>query len=101
MTAARTRIAREIMQTRVITVAEDDPVERVLQLMMRHDINRIPVVRDGVPGWHRGPTRSAALDAGRSEQIEDRLNVSDKPEKDVLPYLRFSGSIFEPDIHNE
>lgn len=48
-TAARSMTAREIMQTRVITVTEDDPLERVLQLMMRHDINRVPVIRDDVP----------------------------------------------------
>jgi CBS domain-containing protein len=47
--AARTLTAKSIMQTRVITVGEDDPLERVLQLMMHHDINRIPVVRAGIP----------------------------------------------------
>jgi CBS domain-containing protein len=47
--AARSMTAREIMQSCVITVTEDDSLERVLQFMMRHDINRVPVVRDGVP----------------------------------------------------
>ena len=46
---ARTLTARDIMQSHVITVGGDDSLELVLQAMMRHDVNRIPVVRDGVP----------------------------------------------------
>ena len=46
---ARTLTARNIMKSHVITVGEDDSLELVLQAMMRHDVNRIPVVRDGVP----------------------------------------------------
>jgi CBS domain-containing protein len=41
--------ARHIMESRVVTVSEDDPIDRVVQLLMRHDINRVPVVRDGRP----------------------------------------------------
>lgn len=47
--AARTMPAREIMSTWVVTVAEDDSVEKVLELILRHDVNRIPVVRDRKP----------------------------------------------------
>jgi CBS domain-containing protein len=47
--AARTREARDIMSCPVVTVSEGDPIEKAVQLMMRYDINRIPVVRDGVP----------------------------------------------------
>jgi CBS domain-containing protein len=47
--AARALTAREIMSAPVITVTEDDAVETVVTLMLRHDINRIPVARDGVP----------------------------------------------------
>ena len=46
---ARTTPVRDIMSTRVVSVTEDDPVEKVIELMMRRDLNRIPVVRDGVP----------------------------------------------------
>ncbi len=46
---ARTTPVRDIMSTNVISVTEDDPVEKVIELMMRRDLNRIPVVRDGVP----------------------------------------------------
>jgi CBS domain-containing protein len=47
--AARTMTAREIMRERVITVSEEDTLETVLERMLRHDINRVPVVRDGIP----------------------------------------------------
>lgn len=46
--AARSRKAKEIMSRAVVTVSEDDAVEKAVELMMQHDINRIPVVRDGV-----------------------------------------------------
>ena len=46
---ARTLTARDIMQTRLITVTEDDTLEHVLQAMMRHDVNRVPVVRGRIP----------------------------------------------------
>ena len=47
--AARKRQAREIMNRQVVTVSENDEIETVVNLMLRHDINRVPVVRDGVP----------------------------------------------------
>lgn len=46
---ARKRAAREIMNTSVVTLAEEEPIERAVELMLQHDINRIPVVRDRVP----------------------------------------------------
>lgn len=47
--AARTMTAREIMRKHVITVTEEAALEDVLEKMLRHNINRIPVVRDGKP----------------------------------------------------
>lgn len=47
--AARQMTAREIMRQPVITVTEQQSMDEVVALMLRHDINRIPVVRDGVP----------------------------------------------------
>jgi CBS domain-containing protein len=47
--AAREMTAREIMRQPVITVTEDQSMDDVVALMLRHDINRIPVMRDGVP----------------------------------------------------
>jgi CBS domain-containing protein len=46
---ARELTAGDIMLARVITVTEEQPVEDAITLMLRHDINRVPVVRDGVP----------------------------------------------------
>ena len=41
--------AREVMSTSVVTVTENDSIETVLELILKYDINRIPVVRDGKP----------------------------------------------------
>lgn len=47
--SARDRKASEIMSRNVVTVTEDDSVEEALRRLLRHDINRLPVVRDGAP----------------------------------------------------
>lgn len=46
---ARTTAVKTIMSEKVIAVTEDESVERVVELMVQRDLNRIPVVRDGVP----------------------------------------------------
>lgn len=46
---ARTTPVKQIMNTHVIAVAEDDPVEKVVELMLEGNLNRIPVLREGVP----------------------------------------------------
>lgn len=40
---------KEIMTTPVVTVSEDDPIEEAGRKLLSHDINLVPVVRDGVP----------------------------------------------------
>lgn len=47
--AAKKMTAKEIMTCDVITLKEDDAVEQALTLMLKHDIHRLPVVRDGKP----------------------------------------------------
>ena len=47
--AARRITAREVMSTNLITVTEDELVRVVLEKMLRHGVNNIPVVKDGVP----------------------------------------------------
>lgn len=47
--AARNLTAREIMTAQVITVTEDELVRVVLEHILHHHINHIPVVRDGIP----------------------------------------------------
>ena len=44
---ARRLPAREVMTRGVVTVDEGSSVEEVLELMLRHDVNRIPVVGAG------------------------------------------------------
>ena len=39
----------EVMNPNVITVTEDDSIEKVLELILEHDINRVPVIRDQKP----------------------------------------------------
>ena len=41
--------AREIMSTNVISVAENDSIAEVLNLILKYDINRIPVIRNHKP----------------------------------------------------
>lgn len=41
--------AEEIMSAKPIFVAEDTPVEDIIHIMTKHNIIRVPVVRDGIP----------------------------------------------------
>ncbi len=47
--AARRMKASEIMRTQIVTVTEEASMNEAVEIMFRHDINRIPVVRDGAP----------------------------------------------------
>lgn len=47
--AARGMKASEIMSRQVAVVTEDDKIDTAISLMLKHDVNRIPVVRDGTP----------------------------------------------------
>ena len=40
---------KQIMSMNVVSVTEDDSVDNVVRLMLDRHLNRIPVVRDGVP----------------------------------------------------
>jgi CBS domain-containing protein len=46
---ARTMAVDQIMSSPAITVKEDDSVDELVELMLRHELGRIPVVRDGRP----------------------------------------------------
>jgi CBS domain-containing protein len=41
--------AEKIMQKRLVSLKEDDPAERAVDLMMRHELHHLPVLRDGKP----------------------------------------------------
>jgi CBS domain-containing protein len=47
--AGRKLTAGEIMHSPVVTVTEDEAVTVLVDRLLRHNITRIPVVRDGVP----------------------------------------------------
>jgi CBS domain-containing protein len=47
--AARTMHVKEIMNTNVIFVKEDDTVQTLVELLLTRDLNRVPVLRDDVP----------------------------------------------------
>jgi CBS domain-containing protein len=47
--AARTLKASEVMHRHVHTLTEDQPVGKAVELLLQHDVNRLPVVRAGVP----------------------------------------------------
>ena len=46
---ARSTPVKEVMSTGVVSVSEDATLEEVVELMLRRDLHRIPVMRDGVP----------------------------------------------------
>lgn len=80
--AARRTTARQIMSKRVLTINEDDSIEKLLELMLNHDLKRVPVVRDGAPvgiiARHdilkmmlkKRPAREAGADGGKSAGAE-------------------------------
>lgn len=47
--ASKTLTARQVMTSPVHTATEDEPISHVVARMIAHDINRVPVVRDGLP----------------------------------------------------
>ena len=46
---AQSTMVEQIMVTEVRTASEETPLEEIARLMLRYDIDHIPVVRDGVP----------------------------------------------------
>ncbi len=46
---ARATPVADVMAGPVVTVSENDTVTRAVELMLKHDVNRLPVVRDGRP----------------------------------------------------
>jgi CBS domain-containing protein len=45
--SAADRPVRDVMRTPVVTVAEDTPIEAIAQILQKHGIKRVPVLRDG------------------------------------------------------
>lgn len=47
--SARATPVADVMVRSVVTITEEEPVAVAVELMLKHDINRIPVIRGGVP----------------------------------------------------
>lgn len=47
--AARSLEARDVMSSPVVTVTEDKPIEKAIQIMGSRGFKRIPVVRGNIP----------------------------------------------------
>jgi CBS domain-containing protein len=63
-------VAREVMSSPVITVAEDTPLDEIATLMATHRVKRVPVVRDGrVVGIVRRADLLRAMGGGRSAPL--------------------------------
>lgn len=45
--SGRDATARDLMHTELITAAETDPVAEIAERMIRHDVKRVPILRDG------------------------------------------------------
>jgi CBS domain-containing protein len=77
---------KEIMTTKIITVDKDDSLKRVLDLMKKHNITKIPVleekkffglVTDNVIAYKLGSIRKRGITASR-------LHASSVTEKDIM-----------------
>ncbi len=77
--AARDRQARDIMSRNVRTLTEDDTIETAAALLLKHDITRLPVVRDGRPVGILARRDLLKLMLERSTQEERDANESDGP----------------------
>src|SRR5262245_27846732 len=77
---------KEIMRYGVITVSPDESVSRVMQLMTRHRVRHMPVLRDGgIFGRH---TRPRSDDQPHLQRRSRQDGVPDQHERDVLTNRR-------------
>jgi CBS domain-containing protein len=103
---------KEIMTTKIITVDKDDSLKRVLDLMQKHDITKIPVteakkffglVTDNVIAYKLGSIRKRGITASRlhassvtekevplispEEQVKNILKTVGEPGPTMLPVV--------------
>ena len=70
--AARNTPVSEVMTRRVATAGEDDTIISVVQAMLEHDINRVPIVTDGRPVGIVARHDLLRLLAGRTERLDPK-----------------------------
>jgi CBS domain-containing protein len=93
---------KEIMTTKVISVDKDDSLKRVLDLMKKHDITKIPVleektffglVTDNVIAYKLGSIRKRTVTASRlhASSVTEKDIKTISPEEDVKNILKSVG----------
>jgi CBS domain-containing protein len=93
---------KEIMTTKIIAVDKDESLKRVLDLMKKHDITKIPVldnkmffglVTDNVIAYKLGSIRKRAVTASRlhASSVTEKEIQSISPEEDVKNILKSVG----------
>jgi CBS domain-containing protein len=93
---------KEIMTTKVIAVDKDESLKRVLDLMRKHDITKIPVldnkkffglVTDNVIAYKLGSIRKRTVTASRlhASSVTDKEIPTISPEEDVKNILKSVG----------
>jgi CBS domain-containing protein len=93
---------KEIMTTKIISVDKDDSLKRVLDLMKKHDITKIPVleekkffglVTDNVIAYKLGSIRKRTVTASRlhASSVTEKEVKTIFPEEDVRNILKSVG----------
>jgi CBS domain-containing protein len=93
---------KEIMTTKIISVDKDDSLKRVLDLMKKHDITKIPVleekkffglVTDNVIAFKLGSIRKRTITASRlhASSVTEKEVKTIFPEEDVRNILKSVG----------
>jgi len=93
---------KEIMTTKIISVDKDDSLKRVLDLMKKHDITKIPVleekkffglVTDNVIAYKLGSIRKRTVTASRlhASSVTEKEVKTIFPEEDVKNILKSVG----------
>jgi len=93
---------KQIMTTKIISVDKDDSLKRVLDLMKKHDITKIPVleekkffglVTDNVIAYKLGSIRKRSVTASRlhASSVTEKEVKTISPEEDVRNILKTVG----------
>jgi len=93
---------KEIMTTKIISVDKDDSLKRVLDLMKKHNITKIPVleekkffglVTDNVIAYKLGSIRKRSVTASRlhASSVTEKKVKTISPEEDVRNILKSVG----------
>jgi CBS domain-containing protein len=93
---------KEVMTTKVVTIDKDESLKRVLDLMKKHNITKIPVldekkffglVTDNVIAYKLGSIRKRGITASRlhASSVTEKKVTTVSPEEDVKNILKSVG----------